>query len=438
MYIKNIFKKIVPRFLIIFRRKLIAAISEQFKKVQIAKIQRSQALILESIKKKEKINIIFLVIHDSIWKYDEVYRLLNNDSKFNVKIIVIPLVRNGEGQMDTYYQTLNYFQNKNYHTIESFDKDNNCWLDIKSITSPHVVFFTNPHKLTFDKYYIHNFTDRLTCYVPYTFDITANYEGQYNQSFHNLLWKFFLETKYHKNFAKEFSRIKDRNVFVSGFIGMDKILKRNFKTKKVWKNYNNDSAKKIIWAPHHTIPGQGSGLDYSCFMNYSELFKQLVQNRSDIQIAFKPHPLLKEKLYKDSGWGIARTNNYYKFWKDVPNGQLEDSDYLDLFYESDGIILDSASFTVEYLYCNKPSLFTLRDDELNKRINIFGEKVLEIVSKAKTAEDIHEFINNEILKAEDNKKEIRKEFVKKVLTFNNSKLSSEIIYNDIKNEFVKK
>ena len=141
MKVASILKKITPHFLKNLRSNLIRAKKKKIIKTNILKIRNAQPLILEAIKKKDKINVIFLVIQDAVWKYDEVYRLLNKDPKFNVNVVVIPLVRNGEGQMATYYQTLNYFEAKNYNTIASFDKANNCWLDIKSITNPDIVFF---------------------------------------------------------------------------------------------------------------------------------------------------------------------------------------------------------------------------------------------------------------------------------------------------------
>ena len=55
--------------------------------------------------------------------------------------------------------------------------------------------------------------------------------------------------------------------------------------------------------------------------------------KDKVQIAFKPHPLLKEKLIKL--WGAQATDDYYRKWDNLPNGQLETGDYVDLFKTSD-------------------------------------------------------------------------------------------------------
>lgn len=76
-----------------------------------------------------------------------------------------------------------------------------------------------------------------------------------------------------------------------------------------------------------------------------------------IQFAFKPHPRLKAELYKRPDWGIERTDAYYKAWEDLPNGQLEQGEYAELFAQSDAMVHDSGSFMVEYMATGKPCCF---------------------------------------------------------------------------------
>ena len=343
-----------------------------FKK-EVDQIRKNQSSIVNELKDKNLLNVIFLVIHDSIWKYEEVYKLLDKSPRFNPRIVVIPMVRDGKELMGVYNQTLTYFETHEYNTFSSFDAKSNTWLDVKQLTRPDIVFFTNPHNLTFHKYYIDNFLDKLTCYVPYAFVVIHSVNMHYNQKFHHYLWKYFVETKYHKKFSEEFQVSKLSNTYVSGFPGLDRIYSNEYRPRKVWKNFGNGSVKRIIWAPHHTISGQGSSLDYSSFIEYHDYFINLVQTRNDLQIAFKPHPFLKEKLYKDKEWGEDRTNDYYDKWDTLPNAQFEDGEYVDLFQLSDAMIMDSASFIVEYLYFDKPILFTLNDNAVKERFNSFGK-----------------------------------------------------------------
>lgn len=430
----NFLKKTIPIQLQLFLRKRREFIRE-FKrdiylKPEIRKIRSVQDNLVKELRNKEIINVIFLVIHDSVWKYEEVYKLLDKDPRFDVKVVIIPLVRDGKGDMETYNQTLGYFTNLNYLTLSSYDKDKDSWLDIKKITQPDIVFFTNPHGLTFDKYYIDEFKDRLTCYVPYAFVVIHNIKGHYDQNIHHLLWKHFLETKYHEVFALSYAKNTVKNIVVTGYPSLDKIFRKDFKPRSPWKMIKKETIK-IIWAPHHTIPGQGNDLDYSSFMEYSSYFIKILKERKDIQIAFKPHPLLKEKLYADKLWGKEKTDIYYSIWDTLPNGQLEVGPYIDLFFFSDAMIMDSASFIAEYLYFNKPLCFTMKDDDVKNRFNSFGKMIFEFLYIAKDNSDVDSFINKIIIEKNDYLKDPRNRFLNETILPESGKTASENIYNEI-------
>lgn len=432
------FKKNIPlpikQFLVHGFKPFIA----QYKlKKKVREVKAAQKEILEQVRRKEVVKVIFLVIHDAVWKYEEVYKLLDKDPRFKPQVVVIPLVRQGVAVMDVFNNTLSYFREHNYNTLSSFDQRTNTWLDIKELTQPDLVFFTNPHKITFDKYYIDNYLDKLTCYVPYAFVVIHAINMHYNQRFHHFLWRHFIETKYHKTFSKKFQIGKISNVRIVGFPGLDKIYATDYKPKNVWKTYRNGNAKKIIWAPHHTISGQGSGLDYSSFTQYYDYFMQLAKTRDDLQIAFKPHPFLKQKLYKDGEWGKEKTNEYYASWDSLPNTQFEDGEYMDLFRLSDAMIMDSASFIVEYLYFDKPILFTMTDDSVKDRFNSFGKMVFDYLYTAKTKEKVNLFLENQVFKGNDSLREIRNIFLKKEVLPKNKKTASENILTELKNKLSK-
>lgn len=404
---------------------------------EVKTIRQNQLNIVRELKDKKILRVIFLVIHDSIWKYEEVYKLLDNDARFNPQIVIIPLVREGKAVMEVYNNSVAYFNKNNYNTFLSLDSKENIWLDIKELTQPDIVFFTNPHKLTFNKYYIDNFLDKLTCYVPYAFVVIHSINMHYNKKFHHFLWKYFVETEHHKEFCHKFQISKASNAYISGFPGLDRIYSNEYKPKKVWKKFGNESSKKIIWAPHHTISGQGNDLDYSSFMEYHNYFIKLVETRNDLQIAFKPHPFLKEKLYKDKGWGVDKTNKYYDKWDTLPNAQFEDGEYVDLFQLSDALITDSASFIVEYLYFDKPILFTLNDDSVIDRFNSFGKLVFDYLYTADSKNKVIQFIQNQVFHSDDGLKVDRNFFLCNKILPRNEKTASENIFNELKKELTK-
>ena len=403
-------------------------------KTQINTSQKKHQLLINQVRNKKIIQVIFLVIHDSVWKYEEVYDRLDKDPRFDVKVVVIPLVNAKEVDMANYDRTLTFFQKNNYHTLGSYDSNNKIWLNIKKLTQPDVVFFTNPHHLTYDQYYINNFKEVLTCYVPYAFVVIHLLHLHYNLPIHHLLWRYFVETTTHLDFASSYSMRDASNVVVSGFPGLDRIFRPDYKPLPAWKHLPSTGQKRIVWAPHHTISSQGSGLDYSSFETYSNYFINLLQQRADLQIAFKPHPLLKEKLYQDPVWGTEKTNLYYAQWNELPNGQLEEGPYIDLFYHSDALILDSASFIVEYLYFDKPILFTMRDESMKERFNTFGQMVFDYLYTSTNQEETGAFIDGIVLKENDPMKETRNQFLEGSILPENGKTASENIYNELVRE----
>lgn len=153
-----------------------------------------------------------------------------------------------------------------------------------------------------------------------------------------------------------------------------------------------------------------------------------------IQIAFKPHPLLKIKLYNHSNWGRNKTNLYYEKWEKMSNTQVETSQYIDLFLTSDAIINSSVSFTAEYLYTGKPALFNVKDSKIQSKFNPLGKIAFEKWYKSYKKEDIVKFIEEIILGKSDILKESRNKFIKEYLIPPNCKTASENIIDDLKKE----
>lgn len=406
-------------------------IVNDFYLIKMAFKRHQKALV--RLRNKEKIKVVFFLIHDSVWKYEQVYKLMEKDDRFEVIILVCPYIAYGNEnmiiQMNISYHN---FKKRGYNVRKTLNEFNGEWLDVKKTIKPDIIFFTNPHKLTLEKYYITNFTNYLTCYAPYNFGNSHLFQLMHNQTFHNCLWKLFAETDYHKDLSIKYASNKGVNVITTGFPGTDIFLDKNYEAKDVWKN-KQKNIKRIIWAPHHTIDDNTEFLSYSAFLLYEKLMKSILSKyKGRIQIAFKPHPLLKNKLYVNEHWGKEKTDSYYDFWRNVENGQLNEGEYVDLFLTSDAMIHDSGSFLTEYLYLNKQVLHTNRDENIKERMNLFGIQSFNMHYHAKDQNDIINFIER-LLAGIDEKKEERTIFLKQMLMPPKGLTASENIYNEIVN-----
>lgn len=379
---------------------------------EYAKVKKLQERKLKELQRKDKIKVAFFALFESVWKYDDVYRLLSENPRYELMVFVCPIVNQGEeymiNQSEKSYQ---YFIDKGFKVINTYDKKNNSFLDIRRVFDPDVIFYTNPYRSLIDKrYFIDKFPDKLTCYVPYAIMATKDY-GFYDLNFHNLLWKNFSETAMHVKIGSKIQRTGGKNYVYTGYPGLDQIFSNKVENNP-WRTKSN-KIKRIIWAPHHTLHNI---FRWSNFLDYHQFFLEVAEKyKNQIHIAFKPHPILKPNLYNEPGWGKEKADAYYAKWENLENGQLEDGKYIDLFLTSDAMILDSGSFITEYLATGKPSLYMVRQDAKHDLWSEYGRAALDHLYQSTQKEEVIRFIEHVILQGKDSMIKKRTKFINEVL-----------------------
>lgn len=429
----QVFKRILPKpvkkVLIVVKQKTY----DQWQKKRLFKrMQVKHAELLQQLKGKKKIKVVFLAIHKSVWKVDPVFQKMLKDPFFEPEILVCPYTPYGEERMlEDLKQTYSYFIDKGYPVRKSL-KEDGLWYTLDEI-KPDIVFFTNPHDLTRKEYYEDAYLNYLSCYCGYGMPISkySNYQGQFNQYFHNAVWKIFVQTQEMVvNYEKHSSR-NGLNIHLVGDNIVEQLSQKDLATQSQWKD--NSQRKKIIYAPHHTIMDDEQ-LSLGTFIEHGEYIRELAsKTKEQLYWSFKPHPILKSKLYLHPKWGKEKTDEYYNFWEISDFSQLDEGEYLDLFIHSDALILDSSSFLGEYLFTQKPMLYLLKDNVENF-MSEFGLLCLKACYQAKSSIDIDGFLKDIIL-SNDPLKEKRKNVIK---TFrediNQEENTSTLIFELIKRE----
>lgn len=154
---------------------------------------------------------------------------------------------------------------------------------------------------------------------------------------------------------------------------------------------------------------------------------------AQIQIAFKPHPILQDRLNLE--WGKEKTEAYYKQWDEMPNGQYVSGDYTDIFLTSDAIMHDSGSFILEYLVTKKPAMYLHNGEPLERDLNEIAVRAInECYCVGHNKADIETFIKS-VIEGKDIKKKIKEQFVNENLLPPNGKTASQNIYEDLCHEF---
>lgn len=395
-------KGVVARFLLLstaflveVRKRLRMARRQRKGRRIFRKMQVLHASEIKRIQRAGRARVVYLVIHESVWKVDEVFKKMLADPFFDPLILVCPDVKNAGEDSLSRMRSLRYlFEEKGYPVISSYDDVAGRWMSLSEVC-PDVVFFTNPHNLTMPEYYDKAYRRYLSCYVPYFYLVTSHGDDQsiYNQDFHNAMWRIFMPHELSCSAARKVSACAAENCELTGYPACEPLLEKVEEGAGTsWKMLSRP-LKRIIIAPHHTI--SDGELVLSNFLELADFFVDMVvRYEGAVQWSFKPHPLLKPKLYLHPDWGCEATDKYYDFWRNHANAQLDEGDYYRLFVESDAIIHDSGSFIVEYLFVEKPAMYlSLPGSGGFEGLNDFALKALRGYRIARNKRDILSFVD---------------------------------------------
>lgn len=397
---------------------------------ELKRLQAKQSKQAKKLKAKEQISVVFMAMTISMWKYQKVYELFKADSRFKTVIVLSPCMGySKEQQMRDVKNMRTFFNNLKIEYIDwDFEKDSPPF-DVRAKINPDILFYQQPytgcHIAAHD---FSNFEDKLLCHSPYAYVLTPN-PVIYNRRFHNIAWKLFYQNKYTKAAAKKLAWNGGQNVRVVGYTSADEYF--HSAKQDVWKRGN--FRKRVIWAPHFTLKNDGSPFSRSNFLWMADLMKRISENYKEIiQFAFKPHPRLRTELYNHSDWGKGRTDEYYNYWANSANTQIEEGDFINLFYYSDAMIHDSGSFSADYLYFNKPVMYISQDIAQTKRnVDTFGKMVYDVHYIGKIEGEVYSFIENVVLQEKDRLKPQRDAFFEHYLLPGKEHSASEAIYREV-------
>ena len=150
----------------------------------------------------------------------------------------------------------------------------------------------------------------------------------------------------------------------------------------------------IIYAPHHSIERSENSI--STFLENAEIMKDLaIRYKESIHWVFKPHPMLRQKLYNHPLWGVDKTDKYFEFWDKNNFSKVCEGEYEELFLKSDAMIHDCSSFLVEYLFVDKPCLYLIKNSKsFTSNTNEFGQAMSTSYEFADTEDKIVGFVES--------------------------------------------
>ena len=388
---------------------------------------------LNRLRKQEKIVIGFIANFASTWIGDELYNLFEKSDRFEPYVF---LLSNHNGQSEAlmreeYIKNFKFFQEKDMRVVGTLNLDTGrqyTWEEIG--VKPQICIWLTPWITLFKEHFqLLNYSlDTVHTYIPYGFMIAENDKDnfvydQYNQIIHNVTWKNFEESQCALSLAKKYSFVEGSNAVFTGYPKMDAFYNmKEQNSVSIWERLlyksGNLKAKKIIFAPHHTLD-ENESLAFSTFASNYLFILELAQKYQDETVwIFKPHPLLKFKAIKAGLFANEEEwNAYEERWRHLKNGDImESGSYSVLFMESDAMILDSVSFLAEYLYAHKPLLFLKGNKQY---FNEFGKELMKIhyTADGKDKNAVENFIKDIVLSDNDANLEKRERFFERNLDY---------------------
>ena len=364
---------------------------------------------------KKRIKVVFFVINLGMWKNDKLFRLFMESDRFDPYIVFFPQRRDSPDQMRAVQDNLRkHFEAKGFPFIDGYDFSKDAYFDLVGF-KPDILFYAQPYGVGGEEFSTDKFSRHsLFAYIPYCIPLNDIPE-LYNQLYKNICWRMFYPTEYSKERERAHLYTRRDNIVVSGYPSSDYLNDKKNPSRDDWKD-PGDRFKRIIWAPHHSVL-KSDVLGYSTFLEIADRMVELAEKYSDrLQFVFKPHPLLKEKLYRPEVWGRERTDEYFAKWENMPNTSLADGEYYDLFLTSDALIHDCCSFMAEYLYTGKPLMFITQDKEkIAESVNDFGKECLKRHYFGSGIEEIERFIDSVVINGNDTMQGDRKAFYEKTL-----------------------
>ena len=230
-----------------------------------------------------------------------------------------------------------------------------------------------------------------------------------------LLWKSVWHDYYEgEAFADRARCARDhgKHIVVTGLPTLDQIRQPASCFADPWPA--RQGRKRIIWAPHYSVGSEHyEGLAYSNFLEMADAMLHLATRYADQAcFAFKPHPMLYPTLLRV--WGKERTDAYYDAWRNLPNGQLEEGEYIGLFKHSDALIHDCVTFLVEYLATGKPTLFVRRSEFTTSNLTRAALDAYLLHYIATDMQAVDAFVQ-QVLSGHDPQQRLRLQFISKEL-----------------------
>ena len=383
----------------------------------------------KKIRSKDKIKICFVLYEVAMWCGDDLYNFFAQDERYEPTVYLCLRLDQAENEfiVKDFMNGVEQLKSRGMNVVVLREDD-------VDIPAQDVIIYLVPYLYRLPRAFtLEEMTmQSLIVHIPYALDVVLHDNAFYSQKLFLVAWKLFFTSVAQREIYGEKSITGIPRGVCGGYPRMDHFFKPRSEFHFDWKLARPD-AKKIIWAPHHSIPDDSLIKGATFQWNYKFLY-EFAKNHPETSWVVKPHPNLvyqtiAAKIFPD----VEAYEEYLQAWDDLPNARVYTGAYYqDVFATSDGMIHDSCSFTAEYQYANKPMIYLTRETQ---KFNKLGEEILNIsyLVDGQDLEGIAAMIQRVIIEGDDYRAGERKKIFDKYLNYPkfNGMLASEFIYRSI-------
>ena len=300
---------------------------------------------------KDKINVMFITQFPEMWNsVKSLYNLLITDNRFNVSVLTIPK-RDSSNESGKRFQKDDAFE---FFLKEGVEAKH---ADIRRISSlkkydPDFIFIQRPYDDMMPKdYSIRNICKiGLVCYIPYSARLTKGIHLSYELNPHLLRYFFaffadcedsFMYTHYWIE-TRRYRKLK--HAFNIGFPRYDLIKQVEVDDKR--------KKSRFTWLPRWSLNEEN---DRSTFLEYIDTVLDFFEQRKDLHLVIRPHPLMFSNFLKNGAITEEGIKNIHDRVDMLENVTFDiNKDYLQTFDETDVLIADVTSLLFEFFFSGKP------------------------------------------------------------------------------------
>ena len=379
---------------------------------------------------KRKIKIVCLVQSKTIIdKVKCVLKKIEEDKMFDLKIIAFPEdIKEFPKNKDL------SFWRENYGDLVINSIEDNNWYNLEK-DHPDYVIVQRPYDIYMPKEYSLEKLAKYSkvIYIPYgyslanIFDITMSKEVMKELSI--IVAENDDANKYYNSLIDKIKDDKKRVSINIGYPIFDEIIKIADREESYFKKIDNKNSINVLYTPRWTSDKRGGG---TTFFKYKDKMVEFIKNNKDMQLVFRPHPLAFQNFIQKKEMTKQEVQDYLSNFYNS-NMVYDNSDtYLETFKDTDVIVTDFSSIISEFLFFNKPIIFTQSD------LDILNNTMRDLCKGFYCCKNFSEIKKTliDLKNGKDPLKKIREEKIRKLKKVNDGRVSErliEYIKEDFKN-----